>query len=369
MKTALPVLLALGGACAVCAGSPGTASADVVAMKGIPVTKIPSSMDMPQAQAPDHIAASEKVEGFYPANPPVEWMKRIKEHGGYKYVEMFTTEAEARAYSLAGSSGSSDQTGPRACLTTGWNHSDRLYFTTYIAPPPPKPGSKEWVADQKRKAQQGFKPGAKATPPSKPNTVRAVRSERFVPGSNDAATLEITDAWFDYTELGVRVASHASVPFTKVATGPNGLSIYAARDDKQVTFIVTPPKAPEQEGPNPEAMRNVANRLVAQLSSNSGTSSSECGYLRLSLQTGPGTGQMASVLATAFLPPAAEDAADLPSTAVDEEDQQRAQEQRKRIVRIRPMMANVSISQLASEPDPLVSISFAWAGHDSQQRF
>lgn len=378
MKKALAALLALGGASALSAGSPGTASADVVAFKAIPVAKLMGSFDMPHSQAPDHIPPTEKVEGFFPSAPPVDQQKRVKERGGYQYWAMYSTENEAKHYAQAGWGGPHDQDGPRTCFTTGWSHSDHLEFYQYVPPPPPKPGSKEWVAEQKRNAARGIKPtitkpGAKPTPPPKPNTVRGIRAERFVVGANDTATLEMTDAWFDYTELGVREHAKSSVPFAKIASGPNGLTIYAARDDKQVTFIVTPPKAPEMDGPNPQALRNIASRLFAQLPNSSSTSSTECGYLRMSLATGPGTGAMASVLATAFLPVSVEDAADLPSNKTDpdadQDEEKRAADQRKRIVRTRPMMANLSISQLASEPDPLVSISFAWAGKDQQQRF
>jgi hypothetical protein len=373
MKKALAALLALGGACALSAGSPGTASADVVAIKTIPVAKLINSFDMPRDKAPDKIPASEKVEGFFPAAPPQDQQKRVKERGGYQYWGMYSTDAEAKRYTQSGWGGQHEQDGPRTCFTQGWSHSDHLEFYQYVPPPPAKPGSKEWVAEQKRKAERGIKPGTKQTPPPKPNTVRGIRAERFVIGADDKATLEMVDAWFDYTELGVRETAKSSVPFAKIASGPNGLTIYAARDEKQVTFIVTPPKAPELEGPNPQSLRNMANRLFAQLPGSGSTSSTECGYLRMSLTTGPGTGQMASVLATAFLPTSVEDAADLPSNKTDpdadESEEKRAADQRKRIVRTRPMMANLSISQLANEPDPLVSISFAWAGKDQQQRF
>jgi hypothetical protein len=369
MKTALPVLFTAAALSGLYAGAPGTAAADVVGIKSVPVSKVSLALEMPRSGAPDHIPAAEKVEGFFPSGPTADTVKRIKEHGGYQSSTVYGTEAEALGYGTA-------QDRPHTCFTQGWSHSDRLSFGRWIDAPPPKPGSKEWLALQKRLAERGikpsFKPAAKpSAPPPKPNTVRAIRSERFVVGEKDTASLEIVDAWFDYEELGVRQQSRTSVPFSKVATGPNGLAIYAVRDEKQVTFIVTPPKAPEQEGPNPAALRNIANRLSAQMSSGGGSSSSECGYLRMTLQTGPGSGQMASVLATAFLPPAAEDAADLPSTKADpdEDEEHRAEEQRKRIVRTRPVIANLSISQLATEADPLVSVTFAWAGHDQQQRF
>jgi hypothetical protein len=42
---------------------------------------------------------------------------------------------------------------------------------------------------------------------------------------------------------------------------------------------------------------------------------------------------------------------------------------RSRSQRARPVAVNLSLSQLASEPAPLLSVSFGWAGKDQQLSF
>jgi len=96
----------------------------------------------------------------------------------------------------------------------------------------------------------------------------------------------------------------------------------------------------------------------------------------------PGSGEMATILATAFLPKsidpddnAADDDSSQSDGADDDDDanaQMRAQvmeSMRSRSQRARPVAVNLSLSQLASEPAPMLSVSFGWAGKDQQLSF
>ncbi len=87
---------------------------------------------------------------------------------------------------------------------------------------------------------------------------------------------------------------------------------------------------------------------------------------------------MATVLATAFLPPAKDAGDDAPppdddsSGRGDDDDQQAtiglgslgSTRQAPKKQRTRPLAVNVSLSQLASEQNPVLSVTFGWAGKD-----
>jgi hypothetical protein len=160
-----------------------------------------------------------------------------------------------------------------------------------------------------------------------------------------------------------------------VATGIGGLEIFATHDGSQVNFFVTPPKAPANI---PSwTLQSIGNRLVAQLPAGNFAvaGSSECGFMRVDLNAQAGAGQMASVLATAFLPPQPD-----PDAAPEDEPDANLLDTTlnalsggtmaaARAVRTRPLLANLSVSQLTTETAPLISISFGWAGRDQQQRF
>jgi hypothetical protein len=111
------------------------------------------------------------------------------------------------------------------------------------------------------------------------------------------------------------------------------------------------------------------------------SSETGCGYLRFSLAAKPGGGQMATVLATAFLPPGN----DPEGGNTDEDNMSRFEGQdmnedqlkmiremlhrQNRSQRARTVAVNLSFSQLETEPAPLLSVTFGWAGRDQQLHF
>ncbi len=198
----------------------------------------------------------------------------------------------------------------------------------------------------------------------------------------DAAAIETIDAFIDLQTLGTRLVSKSSVKLPRVASGPNGLGVFAARDEKgQTEFLVTSPELPatETHADRPaqlEALMSTAATLVAQAPSNAALSSG-CGRVRFALSTSPGTGQMATVFATAFLPPSTD-----PDEAPPEDDSdgdgvpdeagfvaQQAVRRGMRKQRARPVAVNVSLSQLASETSPLLSVTLGWAGKEQKLSF
>jgi hypothetical protein len=245
---------------------------------------------------------------------------------------------------------------------------------------PPKP-SPQTIAALKRLHRWPPPPVKVSKEPIK-DTIVQVHAERLTQIA-DTVTLDTTEAFVDLNTMGARAVSKSTIKLTKVATGPNNLTIYAVRDDKGSTqFLVTnpelPPASDDDRQAQVERLSATANRLVAHAPSEF-SSETECGFLRFTLAAKPGTGQMATVLATAFLPPGNDpDGAEEPdmsrfeSAGLSEEQlkEVRAELHREtRSQRARALAVNVSLSQLASEPSPLLSVTFGWASRDEQLRF
>jgi hypothetical protein len=202
--------------------------------------------------------------------------------------------------------------------------------------------------------------------------------------TGDSAKVDVTDAVVDLKTLGARLLGSTTTTLSRVSAGPNSMGIFASRDDKgRVQFLVTSPELPTPEldadrQRQLERLSATADRVMVDLPSGS-ASESGCGHVRFTMDAvKPGSGQMATVLATAFLPPST-DPDENPDASTDEDQNQgsddddgssamRAANQR-RSQRARAVAVNVSLSQLASEPSPLLSLTLGWAGKDTQLSF
>ena len=171
---------------------------------------------------------------------------------------------------------------------------------------PPKP-SPETIARLVR-LHRWPPPPVKVSKEAPKDSVQLIHVERLT-RAGDAATLETTEAFIDLQTMGTRFISKSSTKLVKVATGPNSLGVYAAREEKGASHGSSSPirscpprRSRRTDRRKMEQLQNTANRLVAQMPSGV-TSDTGCGYLRFALAAKPGGGQMATVMATAFLPP------------------------------------------------------------------
>jgi hypothetical protein len=374
-KLSPPLLLLVAGVASV-AWSPGEAAADTVPFATLPQVAAPAKpASSVSSSAPEKIAAGEHVDGIYPAILP-EAKRKAAESDGYRTVQVFTSEHEAQAYAKDGTLPSSTAvTGSsRSCLARSSTLSPRLSMY-YRVKPYPQPKLTPAQIQMLMREHRWPPPVAKHEPPK--DTVDYIRLERLTQ-SPDSLTIETVDAFIDLQTMGTRQVSKSTEKLARVVTGPNGLGVYAGRaDETRSEFLVTspelpPPPSPEERDAQVQALQGTANRIVAQLPT--GTSSAQgCGYVRFSLAAKPGAGQMATVIGMAFLPPAKDpDAPPDPDPGSSENDEseriQRAMVARaNRAQRGRPVAVNVSLSQLASEQSPLLSVTFGWAGKD--QRF
>ncbi len=340
--------------------SPQQAAADTIAFGNIPLLPAQAAPPALSALQTGKIAATEKVEGFFPAILP-EAKRKDAEKEGYRYVQVFSNDKDQRDFAVDGTYNEALGTahGVQQCLSTTWGGgglAPRISFYMRTKPYP-----YQVAAAAKRKPTPA---GAVASPPTNPN-LRPVHQERMVV-QGDALTLENIDALIDLETLGMRVVQKSSVKLAKVSAGPGGMGVFAARDEKGLTqFLVTHPELPAAPSDDVkqafvDRLSSTADRLFTQLPTGS-TAESGCGHVRFSLSTKVGGGQMATVLATAFLPPAREldeappDEPKGEEAAEDDENsfQTQMRKQRNRQQRARPVAVNVSLSQLPSEESPL----------------
>lgn len=355
--------------------SPQGASADTIPFDKVPLQPAPPASTAP-ATAPkiDKIPATEKLDGFFPAILPAE-KRKDEEKEGYRYIQVFTNDKDQRDYAVDGTYNKPLGTmqGMQQCLSTSTNGdglSPRVNFYYRTKPYP-------WEIEAAKHRPPSRQPAEK---PQKQN-VRPIHQEKLTV-AGDTATLENIDAQIDLETLGVRLVSKATTKLAKVSGGPSGIAVFAARDEKGTTqFLVTHPELPAAPSDDVkqafvDRLSSTAERLFTQLPAGS-TTQSGCGHVRFTLSTKVGGGQMATVLATAFLPPAhdldeappePEEKAD-PDAPPDFSFEAQMRKQRSRVQRARPVAINVSVSQLQSEESPLLSVTFGWAGKDEKLSF
>jgi len=175
--------------------------------------------------------------------------------------------------------------------------------------------------------------------------VAAVHSERFVEQGGGAA-IESVDAWVDPATRGVRLIGKATLPLVPVATTTGGLRVFAGRDErpggkKLVQFVLVPPRS-EHDRPTPTwVMRGDGD--VAH---------GGCSHLRVGLAVEDLDGDHAVFRAEVRLPDGPK-----PESASKAKD---APEE----IRVRPVEVQVSVSKTSRDKEPVVSVSYGWAGRE-----
>jgi hypothetical protein len=387
MKKTTSSLLVAAGLTALVA-SPQAASADTVPMANLPVTPPVVKIPVSSSTTPDKIQASEHVDGIYPAMLPLAKRKQAEDQG-YRVVTIFNSEKEAQTYATDGTQVNNqlyESSSPRTCMTRWGSMTPRVAYSYRFKPyepPKPTPAQIAMLVKQHRWPPPKPKPVPKPTKPVvEKDAVYSIHLERLGPAT-DTLTVETIDAYVDLQTMGARLVSKSSEKLARVGTGPNGIGVYAARDDSgKSDFLVLGPDLPAPASAadrqaQVSSLASTASRLLAQIPS--GSQSIGCGYARFSLEAKPGSGQMATVFANAFLPPAPDpsdaDNAEPPAQSDSDDDGEQMREELEqqartnRSQRSRPVAINVSLSQLTSEPAPLLSVTFGWAGKDQRLSF
>jgi hypothetical protein len=171
------------------------------------------------------------------------------------------------------------------------------------------------------------------------DAVRALHVERLSAGV-DAATLDTTDAFLDLRTLGSRAVARTTMTLSKIADGPDGMLVFAARQpDGRVQFVVTGAETPQG---TPVLITSLVDVTTAPVE----RQQTDCGYVHFTLSPKGGTAQMAEILTP--VPPSPE------QPDPDDESDARAQAAR----RGNTIRLVVSLSQLPSETAPLLSVTF-----------
>jgi hypothetical protein len=197
---------------------------------------------------------------------------------------------------------------------------------------------------------------------------RAFRVERLqIDG--DHATLHLLEGWLDVQSLGAKKTSAYALTYERVAEGPGGVEVFAARtaDGKRVEFVVHQPELEKKR-------MNVVGRHMNVMRANM-HGSSDCGHARVALRTAPGTGEHGSIQLDVVLPE-------------DEKakKEKKAREKRARPkpklttpfgmpapkpieeIRIRSLVVHFGVSQGLQDKEPTVTVSFGWRGKERRQQ-
>ena len=336
---------------------------------------------MPTAKTPASIAAREKVPGFF----PVRQKFGSDVPASARHVTIVSDAAAAASVREGNGSGNDAELG--ACLTEGQQSNHNGDDDDVEA--------HEWAMGLQREVN--------LWPKSKDNEqggVGAVHSEKLVE-ANGQVTLESVDAWVDPVTLGARLIARASLPLTQVGAAVGGVKVYAARDERGpnarfVQFVVVRPGTPNMA-------RTGSMMAIRQDGANA--HGNGCGHLRMTLVVGSTNDDSALVIApveiaSTLLPaPAAPSDTTSQLGGDDEGDDGRADKKAKpgmkkrrrgpspptsltlspdapsvvpamveRESRTRDMQIHLSVSQTAREKEPLLAVSFGWAGRESVRR-
>jgi hypothetical protein len=184
--------------------------------------------------------------------------------------------------------------------------------------------------------------------------IYAAHVERWVESAEGVA-LETSDAWIDLQTRGVRVYRNSRLPLVKVAEPYAGVTVYAGRTERAVEFVVRiHPKDNEQGG-----------QLVAELGpsvviakDNEATNNS-CGFARIGLDGDPGEGHAATVSTDV---PIAFDLGDAGKSAPTPGPE--ATNPPMREITLRALTFSFSVSRLSADLQPVVAMSYGFAGEE-----
>lgn len=319
------VIVALAAICAVPA-----AEAKSVRISRIPsgqLAKLPGS-----AAVPKSIPSRSRVDGIVAIRP-------TRHHHAAEAMMAFVAPNKALAESLSrGDFGARDEEGPQHCFTA-------------VAPFATRGRGGEDFPTEQNHMQQLW------AEPKSADRVWVVRSERFVRGSDDEATLEVVDAYVDAVSLGARLISRSTVALRRIASGPRDVDVYAARDHDKVHFIVTAPDASIL----PAGIRDVARSLRSATTEDSGFS--QCAFLRTSMQA-DGGGRAATVFVQV---PIEIDEMQLGASGPGQRGLGGPSPARTvREAVIREATVHLSVSRTSSDRSPVVSIGFGWEGESQR---
>jgi hypothetical protein len=345
--------------------APPAGANDVPKYSDIPTGRVTIT---PKAKAPGFIGGRERVPGFFVAMP--KFGPEIPASG--RHVSVVGDQKSADSIRKGDGSGDDDRE-----LSTCFSESQGSSSDDE------DPEAREWSSGQMREVN--------LWPRSKENEtagVGAVHSERVVQ-ANGRTTLESVDAWVDPVTQGARVIARASLPLVQVGSAIGGVKVYAGRDERDgatrfMQFVVVRPST---------SAVGRAGAMMAMRQDGLTAHGSGCGHLRVALLIDPKNGDSSVVVVPveiASVDPTAKARADADAKAAPAEPAPSVGIKGKRFrmkrrpppppptptpttsvereVRTRDVQLHLSVSQTSRDKEPLVAVSFGWAGRETLQR-
>jgi hypothetical protein len=287
---------------------------------------------MPTKGRPSSVPRRESVPGIYPVLPA--WAAKAPPRERNTLVASDPQHAEAVRTGAEFRGGESDGcfAEARATFRGGVNATEE--------------------ADTEWGAGGSFTADTQVTPkhPDDPTSgVSAVHVERVI-DQGGGASLESIDAWVDPATQGARLIARSVVPLVLAGTS-SGTKVFVGRDERPngkrfLQVVLVPPRGPTG------AAANVFSRQ-AWVRAKDTFAHASCGHVRvaLTLSTGAEANDHA-VFQTSLLIGTA--------PAVTNDPRQGSLQE----LRIRNLAVQASISKVTKDPEPVVSISFAWAGRE-----
>jgi hypothetical protein len=316
---------------------------------------------LPRATPPTHIAATEKVDGFFPTKMRPEMARAMSARPGLFFTYLFPQEQQAKAF--LGTRNGANDCPVDSCLTDGGDAATLSRAAT--DDPDAEPG--DWPAAcssmlsfQVDLTQEATSAGAASKPGANPGAqnVHAVRSQRLVTGEDGHASLVITDVWLDTRTRGARLIGRSTLPLSRVFVGPNGLEVYGARDGNAVRVVMHTSEHPADDPALSAQLRTRLRGLAVSLPDGSG-GTGDCGHVSFTLRAVPGGGQMATLRSVAFLP-----SLDADHGGSDGESDDARAERWLEAMRQRPFQLSVSATSSTADASPVLSIALGWTGRE-----
>lgn len=321
----------------------------------------------PKDKPPARIPKTEKVDGFFVADPPKNQLR----DGKITSVIVFTKEDQAKDYTSGKWFGSSPGTEESTCLA------QPSRFRRDDTPPT------EWSTELEPNAhiQAPWKPQAAPKKGEKPKPfaltygemeVTAMHLEKLVVTEDKKARLETVDAWVDPVTHGARLIGRAAIPLERIGSAHHGVKLYAARGDKVVHVVARRDRPKEMNAvdqPTKQAEFRMMNAMRQQMVVHNAAGeqdSTQCSFGHVVLRAQQGSAETAMFETnTVFLDPPE------PKSEKEKADEDmfgmgsfgRTQDNGPGI-RVRPFRATVSSTWSSRDTAPVISVSFGWAGRE-----
>jgi hypothetical protein len=300
----------------------------------VALSRIPSAKSAPAA-----LPGSQRAEGVWVVKP--KWMQSRDDTAFASIVgsevlakELRTGQYSAHDNDVCITTSGMTSTGDDDEHASDW--SSQMQSQAQINWQPPHSTDNAWLATHH------------------PPRVTAVHFERLVQGEDGSATLEYRDAWVDPVTLGSRLIGKGALPLARVATGPTGLAVYAAREKDAVELVVRAGASPSNE----PGVSQVVHNISAQLPLPFNFGQSDCGFLRTALPVDESDGAEMLTITTEAI-----------TGFTDRAPGPAGPTMRPRTARKRALLVHASATRSSADPDPVLSIALGWSGREDEFQF